>query len=170
MTNSTVNIYAYGYSEAKTYCLAALFVVGNILLPQLFHLVPKGGMTWLPIYFFSLTGAYKYGWRVGLLTAVFSPVVNSILFGMPMPQVLPAILCKSILLAVGAGFIADRFRKVNLWLLMVVVVFYQTIGSMAEWAMTGSLETALQDVRIGLPGMFLQVFGGYLIIKYLMRK
>ena len=88
---TTVKLYAFGYRELRTYLAAALFVVGNIVLPQLAHLIPQGGVTWLPIYFFTLIGAYKYGWRVGLLTAVASPLLNSWLFGMPAPQVLPAI-------------------------------------------------------------------------------
>lgn len=170
MTNTTVNLYAYSYREAKTYLVAALFVLGNIALPQLFHLVPKGGMIWLPIYFFTLVGAYKYGWRVGLLTAVASPLVNSALFSMPQPAVIPAILIKSVLLAIAAGYAANKFRKVSIPLLIGVVAFYQMIGSLAEWALTGSAAAALQDVRLALPGITLQVLGGYLFIKYVLRK
>lgn len=170
MTNTTVNLYAYSYREAKTYLVAALFVLGNIALPQLFHLVPKGGMIWLPIYFFTLVGAYKYGWRVGLLTAIASPLVNSALFSMPQPAVIPAILIKSVLLATAAGYAANKFRKVSIPLLIGVVAFYQIIGSLAEWALTGSAAAALQDVRLALPGITLQVLGGYLFIKYVLRK
>lgn len=170
MTNTTVNLYAYSYREAKTYLVAALFVLGNIALPQLFHLVPKGGMIWLPIYFFTLVGAYKYGWRVGLLTAIASPLVNSALFSMPQPAVIPAILIKSVLLAIAAGYAANKFRKVSITLLIGVVAFYQMIGSLAEWALTGSAAAALQDVRLALPGITLQVLGGYLFIKYVLRK
>ena len=171
MTNTTsANLYAYEFGQTRTYIAAALFVIGNILLPQLFHLVPKGGMTWLPIYFFTLVGAYKYGWRVGLVTAVASPLANSAMFGMPVPAALPAILTKSVLLAVGAGFVQSRFRKASLPLLVGVVAFYQSVGSLAEWAMSGSLYAALQDIRMGLPGMALQVLGGYACIRYLIRK
>ena len=60
---TTVKLYTLGYSRVKTYVTALLFVTGNIVLPQLFHLVPQGGVTWLPIYFFTLVGAYKYGWE-----------------------------------------------------------------------------------------------------------
>lgn len=77
METTAVKLYSTGYREAKTYLAAALFVAGNIVLPQICHLVPQGGLRWLPIYFFTLVGAYKYGWRVGLLTAVLSPAVNS---------------------------------------------------------------------------------------------
>lgn len=79
----TAKLYAYGYADVRTYLFAALFVVGNVVLPQLVHLIPQGGLTWLPIYFFTLVGAYKYGWRVGLLTAIVSPLVNSFSSGCP---------------------------------------------------------------------------------------
>ena len=167
---TTVKLYAFGYRELRTYLAAALFVVGNIVLPQLAHLIPQGGVTWLPIYFFTLIGAYKYGWRVGLLTAVASPLLNSWLFGMPAPQVLPAILMKSVVLAVAAGFAARRFRTVTLPLMLAVVLTYQVVGTFGEWALTGSFYAAAQDFRVGLPGMALQVVGGYWFIRHLIVR
>lgn len=165
MQTTTVKFYTLGYTEAKTYLAASLFVLGNIALPQIFHLIPQGGITWLPIYFFTLVGAYKYGWKVGLLTAVFSPVINSLLFGMPMPSSLPAILLKSVLLAVFAGLAAAHFRKATVWILLSVVLAYQIAGTLGEWAMKGDFYLAVQDFRIGIPGMLLQWFGGYALLK-----
>jgi thiamine transporter ThiT len=101
-----VKLYSLNYSEAKTYFFALLFVVGNIILPQLCHLVPGGGLVWLPIYFFTLTAAYKYGLYAGLLTAILSPLVNSALFGMPAVELLPVILAKSTLLAGASAYAA----------------------------------------------------------------
>lgn len=170
MKTTAVKLYSLDYRDAKTYLAAALFVAGNIVLPQICHSVPQGGLRWLPIYFFTLVGAYKYGWRVGLLTAVLSPLVNSALFGMPAAAALPAILLKSILLAAGAGFAARRFGRATLPLLAGVVLFYQLFGALGEWAFTGSVAAAVQDFRIGIPGMLAQVAGGYLIINYLLRK
>ena len=120
METTAVKLYSLDYRDAKTYLAAALFVAGNIVLPQICHLVPQGGLRWLPIYFFTLVGAYKYGWRVGLLTGV--------------------------------------------------VLFYQLFGSLGEWAWTGSAKAALQDIRIGLPGMLAQVFAGYAVLRYLLRN
>lgn len=170
MGTTTVKLYSPGYREARTYLAAALFIAGNIVLPQICHLVPMGGLRWLPIYFFTLIGAYKYGWRVGLLTALLSPLVNSALFGMPAAAMLPAILLKSVLLAAAAGFAARRFGRVTLPLLAGVVVFYQLLGSLGEWAYTGSAAAALQDIRIGIPGMLAQVVGGYAVLRYLLRN
>ena len=166
MQATTVKLHSLGYEQAKTYWIAALFVAGNVLLPQLCHLVPQGGVRWLPIYFFTLIAAYKYGWRAGMLTAVASPLINSALFGMPAAAVLPAIGLKSVLLAGAAGFAAARFRKASLGLLAAVVAFYQVAGTLGEWALTGSWHMAVQDFRIGLPGMAMQVVGGYVLIRY----
>ena len=171
MQTTSVKLYSLEYSEAKTYLAAALFLAGNIVLPQLFHTIRLGGPTWLPIYFFTLVGAYKYGWRAGLLTALASPVANALLFGMPAAAaMLPVILLKSVLLAGAAGYAAARFRRALLALLAAVVLFYQAAGTLGEWALTGSFHAAVQDFRIGLPGMLLQIFGGWAFINFIIRK
>ena len=168
--NTTVNLYSLSLRESRSLLYAALFVVGNLLLPQLCHLIPQGGLMLLPIYFFTLIGAYKYGWQVGLLTALLSPVLNSALFGMPALALLPGIMVKSALLALAAAYIAHRHQSVSIALLLAVVLAYQVVGSLVESAMLGSLALGFQDFRIGIPGMLLQVIGGYLFIKYLLKK
>ena len=167
-TTQSIKLYTFGYKELRTYLFAALFVVGNILLPQLCHLLPQGGLTWLPIYFFTLVAAYKYGWKVGLLTAVASPVINNLLFGMPGAAMLPIILVKSALV-VAAATVATKVFKQYFGILTVaaVVVAYQLVGSLIEWGMTASLTAAVQDLTIGLPGILLQIVAGYLVIKKL---
>lgn len=170
MQTTSIKLYALNFTQAKTYVVAALFILGNIALPQLCHLVPQGGMILLPIYFFTLIGAYKYGWKVGLLTAVLSPIINHLLFGMPAAAVLAPILVKSTILALTAGYVAQNFQKTTITLLALVVFIYQIAGGLFEWAWTGSLAAALQDFRLGLAGMALQIFGGYAFIKYLIRK
>ena len=167
---TNVKLYSLGLKQTRTYLLALVFVVGNVVLPQLCHLIPQGGLILLPIYFFTLVGAYKYGLRLGLLTAVFSPVVNHLLFGMPAAGVLPILLIKSSLLAVAAAVVASRSGKVTIPLLLLVVLSYQFVGGLVEWAVTGSLAAALQDFRLGLPGLAVQVLGGYVVLRWLMKK
>ena len=41
---------------------------------------------------------------------------------------------------------------------------------MAEWGMTGSMAAALQDLRLGWPGLLVQLFGGYALLKLMARK
>ena len=144
---TSAKLYSLNYSNVKTYLFALLFVAGNIALPQLCHLVPYGGPTLLPIYFFTLIAAYKYGFRVGLLTAVLSPVINHVLLA-------------------GASALAARTMKtVSLLAVLGVILSYQLIGTAFEWMIEGDFYIAVQDFRIGIPGMLIQWFGGYALLK-----
>ena len=163
---TTVKLYSLNFRQAKTYWFTLLFVAGNLILPQLCHLIPQGGLILLPIYFFTLIAAYKFGIRVGLLTAVLSPLANSALFGMPAAAVLPEILIKSVTLAVAAAMAARYLKSVSL----LAMVAYQIIGSLFEWVLTGSFLTAMQDFRLGVPGMLLQIIAGYALLKWLAKR
>lgn len=167
---TTLKLQSLPFSSTRTYIAAAAFIIGNIALPQLFHMVPQGGVTWLPIYFFTLIGAYMFGWRVGLLTALASPLINALAFGMPAVAALPAIMLKSGLLAAFAGIAASRYRKASLGLLIAVVLGYQTVGTLGEWIIKGDFFLACQDFRIGVPGMLLQIIGGWALINLFIRK
>lgn len=162
-------LYSLSLNNTKTYLIATVFIVCNLLLPQLAHLVPQGGFIFLPIYFFTLIAAYKYGIHVGLLTAVLSPIANNLLFGMPPSAVLPAIIIKSVILGIAAAVAAKKFGKVSIIGILMAILAYQVIGTGIEWAMTQSFFVAIQDFRIGFPGMLIQLFGGYLVLKALAK-
>ena len=167
---TTVRLYSPTYREIRTYIIATLFIAGNIILPQLCHTIPQGGLIFLPIYFFTLVGACKYGWQVGLLTALLSPLVNHVLFGMPPAHALLPITIKSVVLALSAALIARRQGTVTLLSVAAAVVAYQAVGSLFELALTGSYAAAIQDVRLGLPGIVIQIFGGYAVLRWLLRR
>ena len=166
---TSAKLYSLPFGNVRTYLFALLFIVGNIALPQLCHLVPAGGPTLLPIYFFTLIAAYKYGLQVGLLTAILSPVINHLLFAMPAVTVLPAILIKSGLLAGAAALAARHVKSVSLLALLGVVLSYQVIGTAFEWALCGDFFLAVQDFRMGIPGMLIQWFGGYALLKVIAK-
>jgi hypothetical protein len=94
--------------NVRTYLFAVLFVGGNMLLPQLCHLMPDGGKIFLPIYFFTLIASYKFGLKVGILTAVLSPLCNHLLFGMP-----PAGMLNSVMTAL-------RSSRVNVLVVLLI--------------------------------------------------
>lgn len=165
-----IRIYNYRLSEIKTYLLAILFVIGNIALPQLCHLIPNGGKILLPIYFFTFVASYKYGFKVGVMTAILSPVINSLLFGMPVLNLLPAILTKSIVLALAASFVANKTQKISILNLLIIVLIYQVVGTLVEWAMTSSFYIAIQDFRLGIAGMIIQILGVYFILTHFDNK
>lgn len=157
----------FSAKDIRTYLFSAAFVLGNLILPQLCHLVPKGGIIFLPIYFFTLIAAYKFGLKTGLLTAIMSPVANCLIFGMPAFAMLPVILIKSSILAVAASFVAKKSKSLSIFLIAIALFSYQFIGGIAEWIITADLNNAIQDIVIGWPGILIQLIGGWAILKFM---
>lgn len=170
MILTTSKAYTHNYSEYKSYIIVAIFVIGNLLLPRLCHGIPQGGMIFLPIYFFTLIGAYVYGSRVGVLTAVMSPLVSCMLTGMPGTVMLPVVLAKSGLLAVIASAVAARCGKASFMATALVVCAYQLIGTAVESMMLGSADVAIYHLWLALPGMGIQIVAGTLAIRALTRR
>jgi hypothetical protein len=166
---ANVKLYAYNYSEAKTYLWAIVFVACNLILPQVFHLIPQGGIIFAPLSFVILAGAYKFGWKTGLLAALASPLVNHAITGMPAWGVMPVMTLKLAVIALVAGLAAQRFKTVSLLLLIAVVLVSMMLGALGELAITGGIAATISDVTVGWPGILLQIFGTWLIIKYVNR-
>ncbi|MFO7570747.1 MAG: hypothetical protein R6W75_13215 [Smithellaceae bacterium] len=162
--------YTLPLTRLRFYLLTCLFVAGNLLFPLLVHQIPQGGKILLPIYFFTLIAAYRFGWMMGLTTAVLSVFFNHVLTGMPPAALLPVILVKSLILAFAAAWIANRTQKISLLHLAAVVAAYQAAGGVFEWLYTGSLMAALSDIRMGLPGILVQIIAGYLLLTWQNRR
>lgn len=169
MQATTAKLYTLNYDEAKTYMWAAIFIVCNLALPQVFHLIPQGGIIFSPLSLVIMAGAYKFGWKTGLLAALLSPSVNHLITGMPATEVLPVMTTKLAVLALVAGLAAQRFKSVNLPLLIGVVLITKAIECLGEFVLTGGIAATIADFTIGWPGLILQILGTWLIIKYLHR-
>ncbi|MCR4810710.1 MAG: ECF transporter S component [Prevotella sp.] len=163
---ATARLYTLNFDEVKTYLWAMVFVACNLVLPQVFHLIPQGGIIFSPLSLVILAGAYKFGWKTGLLAALLSPVVNHLLTGMPAAEVMPVMALKLAVLAMVAGLAAQHFKTVSLPLLIGVVLVSKAIGCLGEFALTGGIDATIADFTIGWPGLLLQVFGAWLILKF----
>jgi hypothetical protein len=164
---TNVRLYAFNYDEAKTYLWAIVFVACNLVLPQVFHLIPQGGVIFSPLSLVILAGAYKFGWKTGLLAALLSPWVNHVLTGMPAMAVLPVMTLKLAVLALVAGFTAQYFKTVSLPLIIGVVLVSKVIGGLGELLLTGGINATITDFTIGWPGLLLQIIGAWLILTKL---
>ena len=164
--NASAKLYTLNYDEAKTYLWASIFVACNLVLPHVFHLIPQGGIIFAPLSLVILIVAYKLGWKVGLIAALASPLVNHLLTGMPAWPVLVVMTFKLVVLALIAGFTAQHFKRVSWFLLIGVVLSSLIIGGLGELLLTGGIEATIQDFTIGWPGILLQVVGAYLVCKY----
>lgn len=151
-------------SRRETYLKAALFIAANIALPHIFHLFPGGGRMFLPIYFFTLIGTMRYGWQLGLITAVMSPVLGNVLFGVPATFLLPDMLFKGAMLTVAAALLVNKYGASLLVSLASVLAAWCAVG-LIEWPFTGAAY-AFQDFVTGVPGLAMLVLGSWIINRY----
>ena len=79
-------------------------------------------------------------------------------------HVLPVMAVKLAVLALVAGLMVQRMRRVTVPMLVGVVLLSELLGGVAEWALTGGVAATVADFSIGWPGLLLQTVGGYLIL------
>jgi len=154
-----------GLTDYKTYFLSLILAMGSVALPYALHHFYMAGQILLPIYFFVLIGAYKFGWKVGIITAISSVFISFALTGMPMLAILPSVIIKGVLLALAAGFFAVRSNKLSLLNMLLIVLSYELIGSLIVYLLTHNLALSAADLVMGYPGLILEVIGGYILLK-----
>lgn len=156
------------FADYRSYAWALAFAAGNVILPQLVHALPSswgGGPVWLPLFFFTLVGAYRFGWATGLATAMFSPCLSHLLSGMPSVEVLPSILARSLLLAVMAVLVAQRLQRIS-WLgVTVAATFGYLLGFVATGLLSWNWAAVVDNAALGVPGLFVQIVLGFLAIR-----
>ena len=84
--------------------------------------------------------------------------------------VLPRHLSQIRSVGCGCGVCGFAFQESFARTALGVVLAYQLVGMLGEWATKGDFWLAAQDFRIGIPGMLLQIFGSWLFINRIIRK
>ncbi|MEI2698192.1 MAG: hypothetical protein V9E94_07545 [Microthrixaceae bacterium] len=154
--------------DRRLYLVTAALVAGNVLLPFAFHQVPQGGRMFLPIFFFTLIAGWRFGVSAGMLTALLSPLAAHALSGSPASAALPSIILQSGLLGLLAAFAAALGRRTSLTFLALVVAAHQSLVLLPVLAASGP-EAAAAALWLRLPGLLLQVLGGFLVLRLLER-
>lgn len=140
-------------SASQTGLRSLLFIAGNIALPHLFHLIPGGGIAFLPIYWFTLIGVMACGLTVGLTAALLSPLLGWLIFGAPAAFMLPDMLLKGTLLCLAAALIGRRLGC-NIPSAALSVAAAWLLAALVEWPFSGAAY-AFQDFVGGWSGLLL---------------
>jgi hypothetical protein len=156
--------------DMRLYGFVAAFSVGNLALPMAVHTLPQGGLIFLPIFFFTLVAAYRFGLTAGVLTALASPLLNHFLTGMPPTDVLAGVVARSLLVAVFAAMLASRTGRLSVWSLLLAAVAMQLGGFAFDLVLGGSVASGLEILRLGIPGVAIMAVGGYFALRLLARS
>lgn len=169
-TVSKVNsLYFLTFKETKTYVITSILIIGSLILPQIFHLIPNGGPIFIPIFFFTLIGSYKYGIKVGILLSIFSPITNFFIFGMPPLSMLFELVIVSVVLSIIASYIALKTKRISLLGIFIAVTFAQIVALFTNMLLGYSIIESWNFFTTSIPGMAFQLFGGYFMLKLLAK-
>lgn len=153
------------FSSPATYIWATAFVVGNIVLPQLCHMVNLGGKALLPIMLFTLIASARFGIRCGLLTAILSPLVSMAIFGMPSGIMLAAVILKSLLIVGVIGTWKEYKGRFSLLSIPLLVIGYQIVGFAIEGTIFFGFATSWSDLLISWPGALIQMIALWAVTR-----
>ena len=161
---------ALEFRHADTYIRTAVFVAASVILPQICHAFGISGQIFIPIMFFALFAAIRFGLVCGLLTAVFSPIVSFFISGMPEAVMLPVIVVKSAVLATVLGGGIAKTGRLNFLGVLAALISYQAVGFLLQSVMTGDFTAAWNAVAISWPGMLIQFVTGSFMAWLIFRK
>lgn len=152
---------------------AGVTLAGALLLPFLIHLLPPiNGTPWgavlLPIFIAPLVGVVLFESRAVIVAALFAPIVNHFVIGMPAQPIAFVLTIELTVFAVVLTLLHER--KPDLWLgaliayllakvvALLVMLVVPVLPMPALVYFTNSLTTAI-------PGMLVLVVVHYLLVR-----
>lgn len=141
-----------------------LMIALGVLAPIAFHAVGWGGLVFLPMHLPVLIAGLLVSWRVALFVGLLTPIVSSVLTGMPPPLPMAPIMALELCgLAVAASLL--RGAGVSVWLAglgaVAVRIALRPVLFLLAVPLLG-VEASFRDFVIvtllqGWPGVVLQI-------------
>ena len=109
--------------------LTSLFIACGLLLPLAFHSFGMGGRTFLPMHLPVFMGGLLLGWLPGLIIGALTPVLSSLLTGMPplIPS-LPMMFVELALFGLVSGYLYHDKRQ-NIYFALITAMIVGRLGA-----------------------------------------
>jgi hypothetical protein len=165
------NIQTLKLTKIKEVVFSAVFTALAVYTPMILHYFggAEAGKKFLPMPFFVLAAGLLLGWRAGLATGLFSPIVSFLLTGMPFLNILPIIIVQ----LSAFGFFAGILRKkYNIFFsLAAVVILGLVFTGLAVWVFSemNAFSYVIGVARIGWIGIFAQFVFLPIFVKLLKK-
>lgn len=146
-----------------------IFIALDVLLPFIFHQFGISGQIFLPMHFLILIAALLFGWRIGLMVGLFTPIISYFISGMPLLPILPLVTIEVASYGLFAGFLREKF-KLNLILSLILSMISGRLLlglAVVILGMPDPIDHVLNVVKTGLPGTLIQLALVPLIVKFL---
>ena len=160
---------AQPFTLPSTYLKATLFVIISVIIPFMMHYFSLGSIVLLPLLFITFFAAFRFGWAVGLLTAIASPLVSNVISGMPPGVMLYIVLAQCVIIASLVGVFAKNTYRLSSFQVLAIIAAYQFIAFVIQ-SLLFNATIAFDAIVVSLPGMLLQLIFFTVYSRYLMKK
>ena len=153
--------------KTKKLVITALLVALGIVLPFAFHSIPNAGSIFLPMHIPVLLCGLILGWQYGLACGILTPLLSSLITGMPPFAYLPSMLFELAAYGLVAGllikFIRTKSKFANTYIALIgamlsgrvlfgllnALIFRFGSYSISIW-LTAAFVTALPGIALQL--------------------
>jgi uncharacterized membrane protein YuzA (DUF378 family) len=155
--------------------LSSFFIALGLLLPMVFHLIGIGS-TFLPMFWPVAIGAFLLPWPYALSVALGTPILSSLLTGMPpvSPPILHMMLAELSALALVIALFPKNKGQAPFWALLAGILVSRAVGFMAAMLLARLLGlpptwSAAAMMIKGLPGLAIMIVLIPVLVKRLQQ-
>jgi hypothetical protein len=159
------------YEDVRSYVFTIGFVALGVIVPWACHQFHLAGPTFLPMQYFVLLAGLLFGWRVGLVVGLLTPLTSYAISGMPVVRVLPQVAVELSAYGLMAGLLREKLNLRAVWLLLgamiggrlalLVAIGVSALVSGESYSALGVASNPLLAVwavvRQGWPGIIIQL-------------
>jgi len=152
--------------SVRTLTMTGLLLAVGLLLPMVFHSLfgAMGGRTLLPMHYAVLLGGLLLGPVAGSFLGIATPLLSTLMTGMPAIAILPPMAIELAVYGLVAGVARRRWQLAPLWSLLLSMVVGRVALGLAVAVLGPSIGLKAEPVAYvvaaivtGLPGIAVQV-------------
>ncbi|MHB8070378.1 MAG: ECF transporter S component [Candidatus Cryosericum sp.] len=150
----------------RTLTTTGLLLAVGLLLPLVFHSVfgEAGGRALLPMHYAVLLGGLLLGPVAGAFLGIATPLLSTVLTGMPPAAILPPMVVELAVYGLVVGLAHRRWKLASLWSLCIAMVVGRVCLGLAVALLGPSIGLkaepvayVLTSIVTGLPGIGVQL-------------
>ena len=163
--------------KTKKMILASFFIAVGLILPMIFHTVNLSGTIFSPMHLPVMLGGFLLGPVYGAAIGIITPVLSSILTGMPpLMPVMPMMALELLGYGFMSGLLFSKTKKIYVSLI-VSIIFGRLCSMLAAFILSltvapqiSPIPYVLSGVINGLPAIVIQLVLIPILVKFMVTN
>ena len=163
--------------KTKKMILASFFIAAGLILPMIFHSINLSGSIFSPMHLPVMIGGFLLGPAYGAAIGVITPLLSSLLTGMPpLMPVMPMMALELLGYGFMTGLLFSKTKKIYTSLI-VSIVFGRLCSMLAAFILSitvapqiSPIPYVLSGVVNGFPAIIIQLVLIPILVKFMVTN